>query len=53
MGANNSAVIQQQGIGWIGWIEEIAGVDSQGGTREELLANLRPALNEAVDLNRQ
>ncbi|MEJ7594993.1 MAG: type II toxin-antitoxin system HicB family antitoxin [Planctomycetaceae bacterium] len=48
-----SAVIQQDGQWWIGWIEEIPGVNSQGATREELVANLREALSEAIALNRE
>ena len=36
-----TAVIQRDGQWWIGWIEEIPGVNSQGDTRDELLDNLR------------
>lgn len=38
---------------WIGWIEEIPGVNSQGKTREELLGHLRSALREAIEMNRE
>ena len=38
---------------WIGWIEEISGVNSQGKTRAELMKNLRSALSEALEFNRQ
>ena len=48
-----TAVIRRDGPWWIGWIEEVSGVNSQGTTREELLANLREALAEAIDMNRQ
>lgn len=48
-----TAVIRQDGPWWIGWIEEISGVNSQGATREELLANLREALGEAIEMNRE
>ena len=41
MAATYSAVIQQHGEWWIGWVEEVPGVNSQGTTREELLENLR------------
>lgn len=51
--ASYTAVIQQQGERWIGWVEEIPGVKSQGSTREDLLVNLRNALNEALEINRQ
>ena len=47
-----TAVVQQDGDWWIGWIEEVPGVNSQGSTREELLANLREALGEAIEMNR-
>lgn len=52
MAANYTAVIQQHGEWWIGWVEEVPGVNSQGSTREELLDNLRDALEEALELNR-
>jgi predicted RNase H-like HicB family nuclease len=52
MAANYTAVIQQNGKWWIGWVEEVPGVNSQGSTREELLDNLRDALEEALEMNR-
>ncbi|MGO9467242.1 MAG: type II toxin-antitoxin system HicB family antitoxin [Isosphaeraceae bacterium] len=52
MAASYTAVIQQHGEWWIGWIEEVPGVNSQGRTREELLDNLRDALDEALEMNR-
>jgi predicted RNase H-like HicB family nuclease len=33
-------------------VEEVPGVNSQGQTREELLENLRDALEEALEMNR-
>ena len=48
-----TALIKQDNGWWIGWIEEIPGVNSQGQTRQELLANLQSALTEALDLNRE
>lgn len=48
-----TAVIRQDGPWWIGWIEEVPGVNSQGETREELLKNLREALAEAIEMNRE
>ena len=47
-----TAVVQQSGEWWIGWVEEVPGVNSQGHTREELLDNLRDALEEALEMNR-
>ena len=54
MAAGYTAVIQQHGDWWIGWVEEVPGVNSQGGaTREELLDNLRDAQEQALEMNRQ
>jgi predicted RNase H-like HicB family nuclease len=47
-----NAVIRRDGEWWIGWIEEVPGVNSQGATRTELVANLREALSEALEMNR-
>jgi predicted RNase H-like HicB family nuclease len=47
-----TAVIKQDSGWWIGWIEEIPGVNSQGKTRAELKSNLRSALAEALEFNR-
>jgi predicted RNase H-like HicB family nuclease len=52
MAPHYSAVIQQHGDWWIGWIEEVPGVNSQGQSREELLDNLSDALEEALEMNR-
>lgn len=52
MASNNTAVIQQDGEWWIGWVEEVPGVNSKGRSREELLDNLRDALDEALEMNR-
>jgi len=48
-----NAVIRKNEGWWIGWVEEIPGVNSQGETREELFKNLRSALREAIELNRE
>jgi predicted RNase H-like HicB family nuclease len=50
--ASYTAVVQQRGAWWIGWVEEVPGVNSQGQTREELIENLRSALREALEMNR-
>jgi predicted RNase H-like HicB family nuclease len=52
MSATYTAVVQQADGWWIGWVEEVPGVNSQGQTREELLENLRDALEEALEMNR-
>jgi len=51
--SNYNAVIRQDGPWWIGWIEEVPGVNCQGATREELLENLRETLAEALEMNRE
>jgi predicted RNase H-like HicB family nuclease len=48
-----NAIIKQDDGWWIGWVEEIPGVNSQGKTRVELLKNLRSALKEALEFNRE
>ncbi len=53
MAPSYTAVIQRDGKWWIGWVEEVPGVNSQGETREELLENLRDALDEALEMNRE
>ena len=50
--ADYTAVIQRDGAWWIGWVEEIPGVNSQGRTRDELIENLQSALEEALAMNR-
>ncbi len=47
-----TAVIKQSNNWWIGWIEEISGVNCQESTKEELLESLRVTLKEALDFNR-
>lgn len=48
-----TAVIRRDEGWWIGWVEEIPGVNSQGKTRAELLKHLHSALREAIELNRE
>ena len=45
-------IIQQDGEWWIGWVEEVPGVNSQGKSRDELIDNLRDALEETLEMNR-
>jgi predicted RNase H-like HicB family nuclease len=53
MSQTYTAVIKEDDGWWIGWIEEVPGVNSQGETREELMENLRSALQDMLDLNRE
>jgi predicted RNase H-like HicB family nuclease len=48
-----TAVIKQENDWWIGWIEEVPGVNCQERTRDELVETLRLTLKEALEFNRQ
>ena len=48
-----TAIMKQVGEWWIGWIEEIPGVNCQERTREDLVETLRLTLKEALEFNRQ
>lgn len=48
-----TAIAKQEGNWWIGWIEEVAGVNCQERTRAELLKSLKVTLREAIENNRE
>ena len=48
-----TAATKKDGDWWIGWIEEVPGVNCQERTREELMETLKVTLKEALELNRQ
>ncbi|MEX0914209.1 MAG: SDR family NAD(P)-dependent oxidoreductase, partial [Demequina sp.] len=48
---NLRAVVQRDGAWWIGWIEEVPGVNAQERTRDELVESLGSALREALESN--
>jgi predicted RNase H-like HicB family nuclease len=48
-----TAVVKKSREWWIGWIEEIPGVNCQEPSREELLQSLQVTLREALELNRR
>ncbi len=48
-----TAIIKQDGEWWLGWIEEVPGVNCQERSRDELLESLRITLMEALEFNRQ
>ena len=52
MKAKYTAVVKEDAGWWIGWIEEVPGVNCQEKTRDELVESLRVTLREALDLNR-
>lgn len=47
-----TAVIKHDGDWWVGWIEEVPGVNCQETSREALVDSLRVTLAEAIELNR-
>jgi len=51
--SRHTAVLKQAGDWWIGWIEEVPGVNCQERTKEELLKTLRVTLREAIQSNRE
>jgi len=53
MNTEFTAIVKQAGEWWIGWIEEIPGVNCQERTREDLVETLRLTLKEALEFNRQ
>ncbi len=48
-----TAVVKKHGKWWIGWIEEVPGVNCQERTRKSLLESLRVTLREALEFNRR
>lgn len=53
MKGNYTAVVKKSGNWWIGWIEEVPGVNCQEATREQLIESLRITLREALEFNRR
>jgi len=53
MNEEYTGVLKQEGEWWIGWIEEVPGVNCQEHTREELIESLKVTLREALEFNRQ
>ena len=48
-----TAVVKREVDGWIGWIEEVPGINCQEPTKSELIESLRVTLAEALEFNRQ
>jgi len=48
-----TAIIKRDGDWWLGWIEEVPGVNCQEKSRIELLTTLRICLLEALEYNKQ
>ena len=47
-----TAVVKHEDDWWIGWVEEVPGVNCQERTHGELMESLQVTLREALDLNR-
>lgn len=48
-----TAVVKKSGSWWIGWVEEVPGVNCQEASKKELMESLQVTLREAVELNRR
>jgi predicted RNase H-like HicB family nuclease len=47
-----TAVFEQDGDWWIGYVEEVPGANTQGETLEEARTNLHEALQLVIEANR-
>jgi len=50
---NYTAVIKHEKDCWIGWIEEVPGVNCQEATKKNLLSSLKITLEEALEMNKE
>jgi predicted RNase H-like HicB family nuclease len=48
-----TAVIEQRGDWYVGYVEEIPGVNTQGRTMKEVRQNLKEALRLVIEANRE
>ncbi|MCF6285533.1 MAG: type II toxin-antitoxin system HicB family antitoxin [Candidatus Hydrogenedentes bacterium] len=53
MNLEYTAVIKQDGDWWVGWIQEVPGVNCQEKSYEALRETLAVTLGEALEFNRQ
>ena len=51
MARTYTAIIQKHDEWWIGCIEELPGLNSQGRTQHELFEDLVSAIGEALEMN--
>jgi len=49
MVANYTAIVKKDGAWWLGWIEEVPGVNAQEKTKSKLMDSLKEVLAEALD----
>ena len=53
MDSQYTAIVKREGDWWIGWIEEVPGVNCQERSREQLMESLKVTLKEALEFNKQ
>jgi hypothetical protein len=53
MDSKCTALINQVGDWWVGWIEGIPGVNCQETSQDELIESLKVTLQEAIAFNRE
>lgn len=46
-------IVKRDGNWWVGWIEEVPGVNCQERDRDELLETLAITLSEALEFDRE
>lgn len=50
---NLTAIFEQVGEWWLGYVEELPGANTQGKTLDEARENLREAVQLIINLNRE
>jgi predicted RNase H-like HicB family nuclease len=53
MTATFTAVFEQDGDWWVGYVEELPGANTQGTTLEEARGNLKEAVALIIEANRE
>jgi hypothetical protein len=53
MNKEYKAIIKQEGDWWIGWVEEVPGVNCQEPAHDKLISSLQITLKEALEFNRR
>ncbi len=48
-----TAVFEQDGDWWVGYVEELPGANTQGATLDEARENLREAVGLIIEANRE
>jgi predicted RNase H-like HicB family nuclease len=48
-----TAIFQRDGDGWVAWVEELPGANTQGDTRDEARENLKEAVTMILEANRE